>query len=430
VGLSGDSVMTVLQFYTSMTTLQQITGLGGLPISKSTSIDLTRLLHDDNLILMGHAIGTLFDDLSFRIIKDLNVDHASILLAACIPSKASGSQENHQACPNGYCDLKVDSSTALLWFRQKELLQMLCARAAQQFKPLVINDTTKSAICRGVFNDSAQTQAFIGVPIRLPNMASFGYICLTHQQPREWRADEVAFVSQLAASITEEIMLRMALDNRKNTHDHMRLIRLYAMLLRASGLKNAAKTTKNDAINEVLNWLVVQSTDIFNANHGFTYFAESELSSLNDIEQIMQETATPCIQEIKNESIQDLMQKMIPTRSNGLPQTAPISISHQATIGSFQVYSPRTIQVQMGKGLSGKIWRDHVPIVVDDYEKWEDRTVLVEKGRVRAMAGVPIHVRHNLCGVFGVGYADDRVFKLADVHGLGHLANMAALVLS
>lgn len=29
----------------------------------------------------------------------------------------------------------------------------------------------------------------------------------------------------------------------------------------------------------------------------------------------------------------------------------------------------------------------------------------------------------------GIGYADDRVFKPADVRGLGHLANMAALVL-
>ena len=153
---------------------------------------------------------------------------------------------------------------------------MLCARAAQQFKPLVIHDTTKSAICRGVFNDSAQTQAFLGVPIRLPNMASFGYICLTHQQPREWRADEVAFVSQLAASITQEIMLRMALDNRKNTHDPMRLVRLYAMLLRASGLKNAAKTTGNDAVNEVLNWLMAQSSTMFNANHGFAYFGRPD----------------------------------------------------------------------------------------------------------------------------------------------------------
>lgn len=412
-----------------MTTLQQIIGLGGLPIPKSTSIDLTRLLHDNNLISMGHAIGPLFDDLSFRLIKDLNVDHASILLAACIPDKTSGSQENLQTCPNGHCDLKVDSSTALLWFRQKELLQMLCARAAQQFKPLVIHDTTKSAICRGVFNDSAQTQAFLGVPIRLPNMASFGYICLTHQQPREWRADEVAFVSQLAASITQEIMLRMALDNRKNTHDPMRLVRLYAMLLRASGLKNAAKTTGNDAVNEVLNWLMAQSSTMFNANHGFAYFAESELSPLNEIEQMMQETATPCMQEIENESVEDLMQKMMPTRSNGSPQTAPISISHQAAIGSFQVYLPRTIQVQVGKGLSGQIWRDRIPVIVDDYEKWEGRTIWVEKGRVRAMAGVPIHVRHNLCGVFGIGYADDRVFKPADVRGLGHLANMAALVL-
>lgn len=378
---------------------------------------------------MGRSIGLLFDDLSFRLSKDFHVDHASILLAGCLPTTTSICTEDGAPETQLACDLKVDSSTALLWFRQKELLQMLSARAAQGFNPLVINDTSKSAICKGSFNDNGTTRAYIGVPLRLPNTASFGYICLTHRHARHWHSREVAFLSQLAVAVTEEVALRLTLDQR-TAHDSARFMRFYHLLLQANNLTTNTNEDKNNRVNEVLNWLMAQSASMFKANHGFAYFAESELMTAeNQASADMRTLASLSLDEIENASLEELIERASPPRKNGAPASAPIHISHQAALGSFQVYLPRHIQVQVGKGLSGQVWHARKAVVVDDYEKWTGRTIVVEKGRVRAMAGVPINVRENVCGVFGIGYADDRGIKNAELNGMERLANMAALVL-
>ncbi|MCW1970108.1 MAG: GAF domain-containing protein [Anaerolineae bacterium] len=379
----------------------------------------------------------MFDDLSFRLSKDFHVDHASILLSACLPNKTTTCSEIGTAETPYPCDLTVDSSTALLWFRQKELLQMLSARAAQGFSPLAIKDTSKNIICKGNFNDSGTTAAYVGVPLRLPNTTSFGYICLAHRQARHWHNREIAFLSQLASALTEEVSLRLTLDHR-TAHDSARFMRFYNLLLQANDLATSPTSkpdvtgneAQNNRVNQVLNWLMAQSASIFNANHGFAYFAVSELATAENHTQAgMQTLASLSLDELENSPIEELMQKALPPRNNGANASAPISVSHQAAIGSFQVYLPRSIQVQVGKGLSGQIWRDRIPVIVEDYEKWNGRTVWIEKGRVRAMAGVPINVHNNICGVVGIGYADERRFKNADLTGLTRLANMAALAL-
>jgi GAF domain-containing protein len=347
------------------------------------SFDFVRLLRHAKSQEIDHTVELVFDDLAYRLVQSLKVSQVTCLIGVNSSTDA--------AWVGG-------SSTALLFFNQNPILQSLCARAAQHFKPIVINDVKSYALTNKDDFASIFISSILAVPVRVPGYIAMGYLCATHYLPKLWSAQEIALLSVIAQCVGFEVAIRLNLHDQRYRRNNMRLTRLYQIIHKAIQHAQQAEKSPDNVVqqsnieSEVLQWLLSQAIDLFEAPHGFAYFS-----------------GTP--------------------QSEALPILSLVKITHQVAHGAFKSYLPRQIQIHVGKGLSGKVWREQKPIVVQDYEKWSERTMMIEKGRVRAMAAVPIKLGSVVQGVLAIGYADDKQFSAYDVEALSQLANMAAVAM-
>jgi PAS domain S-box-containing protein len=87
----------------------------------------------------------------------------------------------------------------------------LCRHAMQRDEPLVINDTRADEEYRGMrVVESLGVAAYVGVPLRLSNGVAIGMFCAIELEPREWTQQDVAVLTELAASAVTEIEFRDA----------------------------------------------------------------------------------------------------------------------------------------------------------------------------------------------------------------------------
>jgi signal transduction histidine kinase/CheY-like chemotaxis protein len=79
----------------------------------------------------------------------------------------------------------------------------------------------------------------------------------------------------------------------------------------------------------------------------------------------------------------------------------------------------------------GRVWQAAQPIVVDDYDEWEGRDQAFPRGRVRALAGVPLLSGEDVVGALGVAHeaSDDRSFGAPEVERLQRFAQIASIAL-
>jgi PAS domain S-box-containing protein len=59
--------------------------------------------------------------------------------------------------------------------------------------------------------------------------------------------------------------------------------------------------------------------------------------------------------------------------------------------------------VKKGEGLSGTVWQNEEPFVLDDYHDWEGRNKNTPN-QIQAMAGVPLYSRSNVAGVIALAF--------------------------
>jgi signal transduction histidine kinase/ActR/RegA family two-component response regulator len=88
-------------------------------------------------------------------------------------------------------------------------------------------------------------------------------------------------------------------------------------------------------------------------------------------------------------------------------------------------------RIGLGEGLVGRVWQAAQPIVVDDYDGWEGRDPAFPRGRVRALAGVPLLSGKDVVGTLGVAHdaSDDRSFSATEVERLQRFAQIASIAL-
>jgi signal transduction histidine kinase/CheY-like chemotaxis protein len=88
-------------------------------------------------------------------------------------------------------------------------------------------------------------------------------------------------------------------------------------------------------------------------------------------------------------------------------------------------------RIGLGEGLVGRVWQAAQPIVVDDYDEWEGRDPAFPRGRVRALAGVPLLSGQDVVGALGVAHeaSDERSFNEAEVERLQRFAQIASIAL-
>jgi signal transduction histidine kinase len=95
--------------------------------------------------------------------------------------------------------------------RQTPLSGSICQYAVSTGKPLIIDDARTHPL---VADNKAITElgviAYAGIPVLGADGATLGSFCVIDTEPRQWQADEIAMLSDLAASVMTEISLTQA----------------------------------------------------------------------------------------------------------------------------------------------------------------------------------------------------------------------------
>jgi PAS domain S-box-containing protein len=93
---------------------------------------------------------------------------------------------------------------------------------------------------------------------------------------------------------------------------------------------------------------------------------------------------------------------------------------HLASIGAV---------LQRGEGLSGKVWETGLPLIVEDYQRWEGRAALYEGYPFKATVGVPVRWGGEFLGVLNVLADPPHTFSPADAELLSLFATHAAIAI-
>lgn len=94
--------------------------------------------------------------------------------------------------------------------RQLPLEQSFCPFAVATGEPLVIEDKRQSALVRDSPAGRSEVSAYAGVPLRTTAGHVLGTMCVMDRDPRQWRAEELALLDDLAALAVHELDLRIA----------------------------------------------------------------------------------------------------------------------------------------------------------------------------------------------------------------------------
>ncbi len=84
-----------------------------------------------------------------------------------------------------------------------------------------------------------------------------------------------------------------------------------------------------------------------------------------------------------------------------------------------------------GQGLVGKVWQSGEPLVIDDYDSWEERIKEREYGLVRAAAGMPLKSGDKVLGVLVLAYdfSSTEIFNQPKIEALKQFAALASLTI-
>lgn len=107
--------------------------------------------------------------------------------------------------------------------RRTPLSHSFCQHVVSSGAPLVIDDARQNPLVKDNFAvEELKVEAYLGVPIQLPNGFVMGSLCLIDHQPRHWTDEEVALLNDLVGHVMTEICLRMEVDRRISVEARLR----------------------------------------------------------------------------------------------------------------------------------------------------------------------------------------------------------------
>ncbi|MBI4761979.1 MAG: PAS domain S-box protein [Chloroflexi bacterium] len=88
-------------------------------------------------------------------------------------------------------------------------------------------------------------------------------------------------------------------------------------------------------------------------------------------------------------------------------------------------------EVRLGEGVTGVVWQTGQPLLVYDYDHWENRLPSLPKGLISSLAGVPLIFNGEVIGVLALGYefASHKKLTHADIEILTQFAHLASLAI-
>jgi signal transduction histidine kinase/DNA-binding response OmpR family regulator/HPt (histidine-containing phosphotransfer) domain-containing protein len=88
-------------------------------------------------------------------------------------------------------------------------------------------------------------------------------------------------------------------------------------------------------------------------------------------------------------------------------------------------------RLRQGEGVSGRVWQTGEPMVVDDYDAWEHRSLSYSYNLFRAVMAVPLKSDDKVVGTIGMAYGPEveQTFGEEEVEFLSRFAQLASLAL-
>ncbi len=93
------------------------------------------------------------------------------------------------------------------------------------------------------------------------------------------------------------------------------------------------------------------------------------------------------------------------------------------------VKDAKDVVIHRGEGLIGQVWDTGQPLIVSDYQSWEDRSATWEDYPVASIVGVPVRWGTEFLGVLDVLSNRPRAFSEDDANLLNLLATQAAIAI-
>lgn len=96
--------------------------------------------------------------------------------------------------------------------RQTPLSHSFCQFVKRDNRPLIVTNAPKDArICDNMAIPDLGVRAYLGVPFHDRNRHAMGALCAIDSNPRDWTQDDIDTITDLAACVTDQVCLRMAL---------------------------------------------------------------------------------------------------------------------------------------------------------------------------------------------------------------------------
>ncbi|MBL0347356.1 GAF domain-containing protein [Candidatus Villigracilis affinis] len=144
------------------------------------------------------------------------------------------------------------------------------------------------------------------------------------------------------------------------------------------------------------------------------YETSSTLSIENELEVLLQ-------------NIVEKAKEMLKSNSSGIYLYHPENEELELSVITA-TYTSTGVRLHLGEGVAGWVAKNHQPLRIDDYSKWENRSKKYESVPIRAVLEVPMLYGGELIGVLTADEIGDseRKFTEADEHLLSLFASQAA----
>jgi GAF domain-containing protein len=110
--------------------------------------------------------------------------------------------------------------------RETPLGHSFCQHVVTSGEELIVTDATNDPRVRGNGAvESLRAQAYAGVPLRTSEGHVLGSFCVLDHEPREWTAEELETLTDLAAACITEIELRGAVGALERAEERIRTLR-------------------------------------------------------------------------------------------------------------------------------------------------------------------------------------------------------------
>ena len=149
----------------------------------------------------------------------------------------------------------------------------------------------------------------------------------------------------------------------------------------------------------------------------------------------LQETTLELLSQV---GLQDLLENivrrataLVGTKSGYLELVDSETGQLKPQVGLGALAESLQFEVGAGEGVAGTVWQTGKPLIVNDYDSWENRVDEFSRGTLSAVIGVPLVSNGQVVGVLGLAheFGARRVFGQEEVEVLTQFARLAAIAI-